>query len=72
MHGQGIITTGDCAKKYAGEFWENERNGWGVFVSKAHTHSMEIVSYNGHYKDDAQCGLGEAEYLNGNIYKGTF
>lgn len=66
---QGLITNPDNTKKYVGEFWENERNGWGVYICTS-PRGNEITSYKGYYKNDVQDGLGEAHYADGSIYKG--
>ena len=53
-------------KRYAGEFYENERSGFGVFVNQ---NSKDLKSFKGFYKNDLPNGLGEAEYIDGSIYK---
>lgn len=69
MQGQGLITNPDNTKKYVGEFWENDRHGWGVYICTS-PRANEITSYKGYYKCDLQEGLGEAQYSDGSLYKG--
>ena len=61
----GVIDSPD-GKRYAGEFYENERSGFGVFVNQ---NSKDLKSFKGFYKNDLPNGLGEAEYIDGSIYK---
>ena len=63
----GVIDSPD-GKRYAGEFYENERSGFGVFVNQ---NSKDLKSFKGFYKNDLPNGLGEAEYIDGSIYKVT-
>ena len=69
MHGQGLLTSPDRTKKYVGEFWENNRHGWGVFIVSG-AKNAEISSFKGFYKNDLPDGLGEAEFADGSVYKG--
>lgn len=69
MHGQGLLTSPDRAKKYVGEFWENNRHGWGVLMVSG-AKNAEISSFKGFYKNDLPEGLGEAEFADGSVYKG--
>ena len=64
----GVIDSPD-GKRYAGEFFENERSGFGVFVNQ---NSKDLKSFKGFYKNDLPNGLGEAEYVDGSIYKVGF
>ena len=64
----GVIDSPD-GKRYAGEFYENERSGFGVFVNQ---NSKDLKSFKGFYKNDLPNGLGEAEYVDGSIYKVGF
>ena len=64
----GVIDSPD-GKRYAGEFYENERSGFGVFVNQ---NSKDLKSFKGFYKNDLPNGLGEAEYIDGSIYKVTY
>lgn len=71
MHGKGFITSPDHQKKYVGCFYENERNGWGVFTNEA-AKDNDIKCYTGFYKKELQNGIGEAEYGDGGVYKGCW
>ena len=66
MHGKGVIDAPD-GKRYAGQFAEGARSGFGVTVNQKTSH---LKSYKGFYSNDLPNGLGEAEYADGGVYKG--
>lgn len=63
---KGVIDSPD-GKRYAGQFSEHERSGFGVTVNQKPTN---LKSYKGFYANDLPNGLGEAEYVDGSVYKG--
>ena len=63
---KGVIDSPD-RKRYAGQFCEHERSGFGVTVNQKPTN---LKSYKGFYANDLPNGLGEAEYTDGSVYKG--
>ena len=64
--GKGVIDSPD-GERYAGEFFENERNGFGVFINQ---NPKDLKSFRSFYKHDMPSDLGEAEYLDGSVFRG--